>query len=1287
MIPRRLVTAVLLAIGLLLPGSAAAQGGATSLISGTVVDSDGAAVPGASVTVRNDATGTQFETVTTGTGTFAVPALDAGTYTVTVTLSGFKTAVLNGVRVVTGTPASVQATLQVGQLEETVVVSGRSELVQTQATAVSTTVLIEQLTRLPLVTRNALNALPMLAGVDAVAGPRDATINGLPQSAINVTIDGVNVNNNLQSGDGFYSMIRPQMDAVEEVTVTGAAAGAESSGQGAVSIRFVTRSGTNRYDGSLYYYLRHPSLNSNYWFNTRNGLPRSDVVVHQTGGRVGGPISVPGLFDGRNKAFFFFNYEEFRQPTEATRTRTILTPDAQQGMFAYNSGSEVRRVNLLALGGANGETATLDPTVAAVLARIRTATAGSGSVSPTSSPNTLQYVFQSAGDGLERLPTGRVDVNLGSAHRFSATYNWQQVDRLPDLLNGSDVRFPGFANYGEFTSSRTAGSTALRSTLRPTLVNELRAGWQWSPLEFYTNVSAAQFADQGGFSLGMTTAGTDFASLTSATTTTGPSSRNTTNWNIDDTLSWLRGAHSLSFGGNFTRVGHTQTNWTAAPALVFGVDASNDPAARLFTTANFPGASTGQLNSARALYGLVTGRVTAVNGTARLSESSNRYEYLGATTQRGQMDQVGLFAQDAWRVTPALTLNYGLRWEIQRPFTPRNDSYAAVQSFADICGVSGPGDGPAGRGCNLFAPGTLTGAAPQLVQYSRGARAYDTDWNNLAPNLGAAWRPQVTDGWLRQLLGEPDQAVVRAGFSVAYSRVRMDEFTSVFGGNPGNSFNANRNVNAGNLVYPGESWPLLLRDDSRLGPPTIPDGPAYPLSPTLSENLNAFEPGIQVPRTRSWSVGLQRALSRDMAVEIRYVGTRLDGEWLSENWNEVNLYENAFLEEFGAAQANLRANLAAGRGASFRYFGPGTGTAPLPIYLAYFTGAASGQAADPARYANANFASAARLGELALWNPTPEAAATALMNNATFRANALAAGLPANFFVLNPSVTNANVNAAVGRSRYDALQVELRRRLAHGLSLNASYTFSGKDTSTLDTLRRERRLVEATGAQGVIPHAFKLAWTWQVPAGTGRTLAGGSGPLLNGLIGGWEVNGAARVQSGRRLSLSNVRLVGMNQRELQEVFRIRIDPETRTVYTLPQDIIDNTVRAFSTDPASASGYSALGAPAGRYLAPASTPDCLVVIPGECGIAPEVFVTGPVFSRVDLSIRKRLPIAGGTFAEIQFDLLNAFDAVNFTPVFQASNSLTINQVTAAYQDINNTFDPGGRIGQLVFRLSW
>ena len=185
----------------------------------------------------------------------------------TVALSGFKTVVINDVRLLAATPGSVRAALEVGSLTDTVEVRGGTELVQTQSSTVSSTITTEQITNLPLVSRNALNFVVFLPGVETSAGPRGSTISGLPQNAISVTYDGVNVNNNFQSTDGFFSMVTPRLDAVEEVTVTGATPTADQAALGAVQVAFVTRSGTNNFDGSLYHYFRHPDLNSNYYFN------------------------------------------------------------------------------------------------------------------------------------------------------------------------------------------------------------------------------------------------------------------------------------------------------------------------------------------------------------------------------------------------------------------------------------------------------------------------------------------------------------------------------------------------------------------------------------------------------------------------------------------------------------------------------------------------------------------------------------------------------------------------------------------------------------------------------------------------------------------------------------------------------------------------------------------------------------------------------------------------------------------------------------------------------------
>jgi hypothetical protein len=1268
-----------------------AQGTAATSLAGTVVDTGGGVIPGVTVSVKNNATGATFETVTNTTGAFSVPALDAGTYTVTVSLSGFKTSVINDVRLVTNTPGNIKVILEVGNLEETVTVQGGTELVQTQNATVASTVTSELINSLPLVSRNALNFVTFMPGVETTGGPRGSTISGLPQNTISVTLDGVNVNNNFQSTDGFFSMVVPRTDAVEEVTVTGATPGADQAGQGAVQVAFVTRSGTNNFDGSIYHYFRHPMLNSNYYFNKLRGLERNEVIVHQYGGRVGGPIVIPGVIDGRDKAFFFFNYEEFYQPTEASRTRTILHPRAQAGMFRYNvtvgGQTQVREIDMLALAAQNGQIAALDPTTRRVLEQIRAAAGTTGTITDLANPLTQQYFYQSSGTGRQHAPTGRVDINVSNNHRLTGTYYWQSFLTNPDILNNNDAPFPGFANIGTQSSYRTTGSASLRSTLSSNLVNELRTGWQWAPLLFSGNLTSSMFDDLGGFAYSW--GNNNMFGLTSPGGLTQPEERNTTNWNIDNTLNWLRGSHSMTFGGSFTQFNHARTISNVVPTIIFGTDANNDPAAGLFNTSNFPGASTTNLTNARQLYGLLTGRITQITGFARLNEDTNQYAYLGPRTERVRMNELGLFAQDSWRMSPTFTLNYGVRWELQLPMQPQNDSFS-MSSFADLCGLSGVGNGVGGRNCNLFQPGTLTGISPTYVQYDSGNPGYDTDWNNFAPNIGAAWRPNVQNGWLRTLLGDPEQATIRGGYSVAFTRERIDRFTGLFAANPGAAIAATRAANQNNLVLPGEAWPLLFSQSARLGPPPFASVPEYPLSPSITagDDINIFDPPVQVPSTRSYSVGFQRSLSRDMAIEIRYVGTRLRNGWATENWNEINVTENRFLDEFLLAQQNLRANIAAGRGANFRYFGDGTGTSPLPTYLAYFAGLPSGRATDPAAYTSVTqFANSAWTGHLGQYEPDPIDAGNDLHNDATFRANAIRAGLPSNFFVMNPGVDDANIIRGVSNTQYDAMQIELRRRLSQGLTVSANYTYARTIENDLDTLRRPRAMILKDDG---VPHAFKVTWLYEVPMGRGKRFGANMNPILNGIIGDWEFSGSGRVQV-RDFRVEGVRLVGMTEDELKDVFTIRVveDPlsGTVTVFNMPQDIIDNTRRAYATDPTSATGYSADGAPIGRFLAPASVPGCVALYLGDCNSPRNLWVRGPLFSRFDLSFKKRFPFGRGASFDLQFDLLNAFDNVNFIPTFAPGEGATIFQSTSGYTDINTTFDPGGRIGQLIWRINW
>ena len=253
-----------------------AQGGHLADVTGTVVDASGAVIPGADVAAKHAGTGVVSNAVSNSDGLFSIPSLPIGTYTVTVTLQGFKTVVIQNVVLTSGAGANVKATLEVGGVSEQVTVSSSSEIVQTQSSGVSPTINTNQISKLPITSRSAMDFVNLLPGVTDADGNRHATINGLPRGTINITLDGVNIQDNTNKGsgdDGFFAIVSPRLDAIEEVTVTTAGQGADATGDGAVQIKFVTRSGSNSFTGSGYEYYRSDKLNANTWFNNATGSP------------------------------------------------------------------------------------------------------------------------------------------------------------------------------------------------------------------------------------------------------------------------------------------------------------------------------------------------------------------------------------------------------------------------------------------------------------------------------------------------------------------------------------------------------------------------------------------------------------------------------------------------------------------------------------------------------------------------------------------------------------------------------------------------------------------------------------------------------------------------------------------------------------------------------------------------------------------------------------------------------------------------------------------------------
>jgi len=1318
----RLVPVVVIAMMMALVSTLAyAQGAATTApLSGQVQDSSGGVIPGADILAKNAGTGAESRTVSDATGKFSIPALPPGRYVVTVSLMGFKTVSLPDIQLSAGQPAQIRTVvLEVGKLEETVVVTGATEIVQTQTAAVTTTLSTTQINHAPLPTRNTLDFVAMLPGVNTTGTIRNSTVMGLAGNATNITIDGINTQDNfLKATDGFFSRISPRMDAVEEVTVSSANPGAESAGQGAVQIRFQTRQGTNKFTGSLYWYNRNTAYNSNYWFNVRDGLPKDKANINTAGFRVGGPVVIPKLFDGHDRLFFFFNYEDWEPGTGTTpRSRSVMTNDTANGLLFYGkknvAGADPRgqySVNIWdVVTSVNQQMAntpgwvplstSADPAMGKIISAIQASRAnGTLQDGTLAGFNTLAWSAPSA--QYRKYPTLRMDANITPRNRVGFSYYFQKYYSQPDSLNTYDPYYPGFPNALGQNSNRWSWVANYRSTITSNMVNEVRGGMTGGPVLF-ADGNGTQFFDDP--QIPMNGWAVSLGLITSPYRSTSFNSRDAPTRFVEDTLSWIKGKHSINMGATYTQV---LLNWPYnyfANTLGLGMG-TGDEANGLFATskptllgttlsaATMPSATSTELGYATNLYAMLTGRVSSVTYTAYLGPDGQYHVPPGANTvQKAHQNELGTYIQDSWRLRPNLTLTYGLRFELQRPFSADSPYYWQLKNANMIYSTSGVQSNPANGN---FTPGVVDPSnAPVFIPLT-GA-AYNQDWGNFAPSIGFAWKPQVNSSLLKTILSQ--DPVFRGGFSRAYLRNGMAQFTNEYMYNPGGSFSVSRS-NALQNYTPGTAFFSQ--------PSTIP-GPA-PFDATLpatktpgySDDVLTFMPNTKTPYTNSWNVGFQRTLDKNTALELRYVGNRANNQWYGGNGRNLNgeadILNNpggAFVNEFKNAQANLMANIAAGRGQNFKYYGPGTSTVPLPVFMSYFLSVAPGTGAanDASKYTGTLWASTTFTQNMGLQNPNAISVASSLQAN--YRSNAITAGLPANFFYMSPGNAGAG-NWVIGRdqdyrqSSYDAIQVELRRRMAGGLLVQGSYQYVVENkSSSFFSIYQPGEIV----ASGPPLHTFKLNWVYELPFGQGKRWGSGVSGGWNRLIGGWSFDGTGRLQTGNQLDFGNVRLVGMTDADLQNMFFLRFvnDPQGKTrLYFLPQDVIDNTILAYSNSYTNTTGFSG-DAPTGRYIARNNGVACIPTYSGDtCGSSSRHhFVNGPAFARFDMALRKRINVTARVYMEVGAEAMNIFDNINFFGTAGVGSALTNFEAGTAYRDSSGTNDPGGRLLQFSWRISW
>jgi hypothetical protein len=1289
------------ALLLLAVSTAFSQVTTTARLDGTVTDPQGAAVAGAQVAVVQTATGQTFHLTTDEKGYWALPSLQTGAYNVTVSHPGFKSTTNANVTLDAGVPATVNVALELGATTDTVEVTAGAEIVQSTTATVSATLQGRQINDLPFTSHNVTELIASQPGTQNPDGVRYATINGLPQPTINITIDGINVQDNdtKSNPDSIFNAVQPRTQAIEEMNMSQAAVGADSSGEGAVQIKFVTKSGSNTFHGGLYETNRNSYFEACAFFNCLAHTAKDRINLNEYGFTIGGPVV-------KNKLFFFESFEFFDLPQTFPESQTWLTPTAASGVFTYNEAGTVKTVNLLQLAaaadpnlpaGTRAFPTAVDPTLAKTYALINQLTTAAGTLSSravnNNDYNRDNYNSNAKAVNNRKFQTSRIDYNITEKHHLNFVWNYQTNDRTPDGLNLEYAILPGTGTQlgspaleGQYGINWT-GSIGLRSALRPNLTNELTAGIQGGANALGDGLSPADYSIWNGnlVAFGAATAGaTAYMSNPYNGNYTNYAPRSTPVYQINDNVSWLKGNHLLNFGGNFTQVNawDASSNSSLLNTVTLGQatgDPDNTGATSLFTTNTIPGATSTQLSDAANLYAIITGRVSAITSSSVLGEQSRTYGANFAVDRNHMREQAG-YVQDTWRATSALTVSVGLRWDRQGAVTNLDNLYTRP-GYAGLFGVSGVG--------NLFQPGVLDGSAPVLSLIPSGTGGFNPGAGHFNPSAGLAYRFSGGNA-LHWLTG--DDAVLRGGFSIATIREGMGLLEGVWSGNAGRSLTTSTSPGTTPTLFPAGSVEFSNSSYPHQVPTTIDasyPNPSFPLAVQSGQNIEDYNPQIKPEYVESWTFGFQRPLGKNTVVELRYVGNHGVDLWSAVNLNEVNTVNNGFLSQFQQAQTNLAiANgisvaqlLLPTTKLTVNNFGDTglPGQAPVPILTD-----AIGSSVDQTTITY-------------LQQGLAGSSANAIATNATRMANLVKAGYPINLFQVDPN-NGGNSTEMTNRnsSTYNSGQVEVRRRLAAGLQLDASYAFS-KSLTDANALTIRDWGGEKGPTTFDIRNGIKLTWIYQLPIGQGRSLLSGAHGVFGKIVSGWEIAGVGRVQSGTPINILSGRdtfnqndggvvLMNMTAKQLQHDVGLNFTSQinssgvtTGTAYYLPQSLIQNSLAAFDI------GSSTFN-PSAPYIAPCNTA-------GQ--ICDQVFLWGPWFSKWDTSLVKRTQIKERLNLEFRAEALNVFNHPNIMVPGGAATGGSINttinssfgQTTTAFRDLNNTNDPGARSLEFVMRLNF
>jgi hypothetical protein len=1296
---------VLLVLSLsLICGSVRAQN--LGSVQGVVTDPSGAAVPGATISFLDQATSATRTITSDSIGSYAISDLNPDKYTVTVTRPGFKQSVQQNVEVLVASSTTLNIHLEVGSVAEQITVKAESAPLLNTADATTGNPFNErQVEDLPFLARNVVDLLSLQPGVvftgesntDTLAlgstsnmDNREGAVNGVRGNQSNITVDGVDSNNWANQG-AFSSVLPLTLDSVAEVRVITANANATDGTSSGGQVALVTKSGTNEFHGNVRWYYRTTGFTSNSYFNNLNGIPRPGLLRNIGGGSLGGPAV-------KNRVFFFLDNEERRDSSQTTTGPQIIPTDSLKDgvlIYACATPADCPGGSVMGMTGNHVVPAGDFGLTPADIKAIDPAGLGinpamvsymnlfpSGNVPSAGLDGGLSYTgfrFNAPSDYASNTYIARIDFNLTQDGKQTLFWRGNLIG-ASDTLAGA--QFPGQPASQTLLNNSRGMVLQYQAQLSPTLTNTLRWG--------FTRAGIAESGVSGaGFGV------RDYSSIVNFGAR--PNSTRIPVNEINDSVGWLHGKHSFSFGGLVRFVQGAQTTAASSfPSFSINPGVCLNQCADAYTNVSSllddPTPVSSQLFTEP--YMMLVGAITG--GSTTIFSDPRKQVFLppGTIEQRTYDERnYEAYAQDSWHVRPTVTVTLGLRYQFETPPWEIHGFETAPTINLDAWfnqRVANMNQGIPSNVSPLLSWG-LAGNANGKASW------YNPDHKNFAPRLAIAWSPGFEEGALGKFFGGPGKSSIRAGFGVYYDRIgvpiAIDETNE---GSPGAS-TALSNISGPYSLGTAPRFSGSCNNIGCSGLPninqfvTIPTSAALPYTPPSNFQNFAFfvDPNLRTPYTMGTTLSFQRELPKKMSLEVAYIGT-LGRRLLAK----ADYAQYLDLKDPQSGMTVFQAQQGVAKLIGPNYSNPpvsptniaGLSTLPpiaffqnmmpnLPEVLALGTGNPGYATLTPtqAYYAfqllevpsgpswACGIVLADRLpsyGLPSVWNSTVDPHG---------QGNVLA----------SPQFTSLGGWTNWGNSNYNSLQVSIHKNVGPAI-FTGSYVWSKSLDN--DSSAQNGDLGGDYGTLvGLIQNAFDPSlnrglsdfdvrqsltgnWVVRLPFGRGERYASEAGRGLNTLIGGWEVTGLVRFRTGFPLSVGNGPNYATNWQhdgsgtliEPVSTHIVRNGPGgTPNLFSDPTAVLDD--------------------------------DFAFTLPGENGSRNTL--RGPAYVSTDMGVFKTFTMPwGGDRQRLQFRLtaFNVFNQVNFSagaPWFPGNvsgfNGISLNPTSpATFGQITSTVGPRG-----------